>query len=40
VAKRTAQTGKPDPQSYQNITLTHVGNVNIAVPKDQVLEKD
>jgi len=35
--KRLAETGLPDPQSYQDITLTHVGNVNIAVPKDQRL---
>lgn len=38
--KRMAQTGKPDPQSYQDITLTGVGNVSVAVPEDQVLEKD
>ena len=35
--KRLAETGLPDPQSYQDITLTHVGNVKIAVPEDQKL---
>ena len=35
--KRLAETGLPDPQSYQDITLTHVGNVNVAVPEDQRL---
>ncbi len=40
IDKRMAQTGNPDPQSYQDITLTGVGNVSVAVPEDQVLEKD
>ena len=35
--QRLAETGLPDPQSYQDITLTQVGNVNIAVPEDQRL---
>ena len=38
IEKRMSETGKPDPQSYQAITLTHVGNVDVAVPEDQVLE--
>ncbi len=38
--RRMAQTGQPDPQSYQDITLTHVGNVKVAVPEEQVLEQD
>lgn len=38
IALRMQQTGKPDPQSYQDITLTHVGNMNVAIPKDQYLE--
>ena len=37
LAKRLAETGLPDPQSVQDITLTHVGNVKIAVPEDQRL---
>lgn len=38
---RMAQTGNPDPQSYQDITLTQVGsNVKVAVPENQVLQKD
>lgn len=40
IEKRTTETGNPDPQSYQDITLTHVGNVSVAVPEDQILEKD
>ena len=35
--KRLGETGLPDPQSYQEITLRSVGNVAIAVPKDQRL---
>lgn len=35
--KRLGETGLPDPQSYQDITLRSVGNVNIAVPEDQRL---
>ncbi len=40
IARRTAETGKPDPQSYQDITLTSVGNVDVAVPEDQVLGEE
>lgn len=35
--KRIVETGLPDPQSYQDITLKQVGNVNVAVPEDQRL---
>jgi arylsulfatase A-like enzyme len=38
IRRRMEQTGKPDPQSYQDITLTSVGNPELAVPRDQVLE--
>ena len=38
VARRMAETGQPDPQSYQNITLRQVGNPKLAVPENQVLE--
>ena len=40
IARRMAETGKPDPQSYQDITLRQVGsNVEVAIPADQVLEE-
>jgi len=39
IQKRMSETGHPDPQSYQDITLTSVGNVKVAVPEDQVLDK-
>jgi hypothetical protein len=38
VAKRLAETGGPNPIEEQSITLTHVGNVDVAVPDDQILE--
>ncbi len=38
-ARKTA-TGNPDPVETGSITLRRVGNVNVAVPDDQVLEKD
>jgi len=38
--QRLAETGLPDPQSYQDITLRQVGNVKIAVPEDQKLVED
>jgi arylsulfatase A-like enzyme len=37
VEKRTKETGNPDPHSYQNITLTKVGNLAVAVPDNQKL---
>lgn len=40
LAKRVAETGLPDPQSYQDITLTHVGNVHLAVPANQKLVEE
>lgn len=38
VARRMSETGQPDPQEYQDITLRQVGNPKIAVPENQVLE--
>ncbi len=38
VAKRLAEAGGPNPIEEQSITLTHVGNVDVAVPDDQILE--
>jgi arylsulfatase A-like enzyme len=41
IERRVAQTGNPDPQSYQDITLRSVGkNVKVAVPENQVLQKE
>ncbi|MEN6403283.1 MAG: hypothetical protein ABFD94_15195, partial [Armatimonadia bacterium] len=35
--RRMAETGLPNPHDYQDITLTRVGNVSVAVPADQRL---
>jgi len=35
--RRMRQTGKPDPHAYQDITLTRVGDINVAVPDNQKL---
>ena len=40
IQKRLAETGGTDPLEEQHITLTHVGNVNVAVPDNQVLEPE
>ncbi len=40
IAGRMEGTGKPDPQSYQDITLRQVGNPRIAIPDNQVLEPE
>ena len=40
VEQRLRETGGPDPIMEQSITMTHVGNVDVAVPDDQVLEED
>ena len=37
--RRMAETGLPDPQDHQEITLRQVGNVNLAVPENQKLEE-
>ncbi len=36
--RRLKQTGKPDPHSYQDITLRQVGDMAVAIPEDQRLE--
>lgn len=38
IEQRQAATGNPDPVQTGKITLRKVGNVNVAVPDDQVLE--
>ncbi len=40
VEQRLRETGGPDPMMEQSITLTHVGNVDVAVPDNQILEED
>lgn len=39
VDTRLGETGQPDPIMEQEITLTRVGNVNVAVPDNQILEQ-
>ncbi len=39
IEKRTAETGNPDPVETGNITLTRVGDINVAVPDNQKLEE-
>lgn len=38
IEQRKAATGSPDPVETGSISLRQVGNVNVAVPNDQVLE--
>ena len=40
INKRLGQTGGTDPIMEQNITLTQVGHMDVAVPDDQILEKE
>jgi arylsulfatase A-like enzyme len=37
MAERTAASGKPDPQSYQDISLRRIGAMQTAVPADERL---
>lgn len=37
LARRTAASGKPDPQSYQGISLHRIGAMKMAVPADERL---
>ena len=39
VSKRMSETGLPDPVAEGHITLTRVGNVNLAVPANQILDE-
>ena len=39
VDSRLAETGQPDPIMNQEITLTRVGSLDVAVPDDQTLEE-
>jgi len=39
IEARVAATGNPDPVEAGQITLRRVGNVNVAIPQDQVLER-
>jgi hypothetical protein len=34
-----SETGLPDPIAEGHITLTRVGNVNLAVPANQILDE-
>ena len=36
--RRMRETGKPDPHSYQDITLRQIGKMETAVPEDQKFE--
>ncbi len=38
-ARRAEETGLPDPIETQGITLRRIGNINVAVPENQKLEK-
>ncbi len=40
IEKRLGETGGTDPILEQDITMTQIGSVEVAVPDDQILEKD